>query len=221
MIKQDIAMCEMYDLRRGGVGAGRVQYPYAPCVVVWRPVYRDHSSGRVMSHRAGGAYVFRRVDCTCRTDPSRCVARYGARRGGQFAALAQAAASKVACVKLKEAAVTLRQHLPSLKKAINDKVDAINTIIKQNGKEIAEAILKIAYAAQPELLAIKSIPLGERIAKYCILKALKDVGAIAEKLADRIIQLLNEILPLMEACKIDELTTKIKSLFNVSIWSLL
>ena len=214
----DIRYPYAYDLRSGGLGRGHVQYPYAPCVVVWRPMYRDHSFGRVLPPRVGGAYVLRRVDCTCRTDPSRCV---NARRGGQFAALAQAAASKVACVKLKEAAVTLRQHLPSLKKAINDKVDAINTIIKQNGKEIAEAILQIAYVAQPELLAIKSIPLGERIAKYCILKALKDVGSIAEKLADRIIQLLNEILPLMEACKIDELTTKIKSLFNVSIWSLL
>lgn len=68
-------------------------------------------------------------------------------------------------------------------------------MIKAAGPELATAILNLAYAAQPELLAIKELPFGERAAKYLIRQAITGINGDAQRLPAALDAALAQLVP--------------------------
>jgi hypothetical protein len=59
----------------------------------------------------------------------------------------------------------LEQKKPTLEQAINTRLADIDNLLKRGGPGVEDGILQAAYAVQPELLALKGIPYGEKAAQ--------------------------------------------------------
>lgn len=119
------------------------------------------------------------------------------RRGGSLSDTVAALGAQVLKSKMKDLAAWLNQKKPQIVMAVNQ---ALNQIIPfATISDPAEKILPVLYVVQPELLAIKSVSLGETVMKAIInyavkqaLSNLKDLPNYVNSVLTTVIQKLND-----------------------------
>jgi hypothetical protein len=124
-------------------------------------------------------------------------------------ALAKRVGKEQVSSQMKKLAVWLREKEPAMLRFLHDKTKELDAAIRAGGPELATVVLQLAYAAQPELVALKEIPLGERVAKYVIRNAIREANSDAQRLPAVFERLLNQLIEYLAKGNADDLLKKI------------